>query len=424
MPSAMKDSHVPLIAAASVIAGGALLSWAVGMMPGGIFIMTVAGFAAILAIYAGTPTPEADDRATELLNAPATNRLPRLHSHPEFVDLFNALPDPLLIADQGRICAANAAALNLLGDFIIGADVRTAIRHPAAADILVATDSEPIPLEADLVGIGRAGQRWQMQTRPLPSGAMLIMLQDLTAQDAVERMRADFVANASHELRTPLAVILGTLETLHDPAAAADAAVRERFLASGETEARRMLRLVEDLLSISRIEASKGVQPSDPVDLAALCRTVVAELAVASDLAAGSITIDGPAQMLVPGDRAQLSQLVHNLVSNAIKYAGDAGPVTITLQPVSDTMVEMTVADRGEGIAAEHLPRLTERFYRVDTARSRAKGGTGLGLAIAKHIVQRHQGRLEIDSTVGEGTSVRVRLPALLPVATASEAGA
>ncbi len=402
----MTGERFPTFAAVVVLGGGALVCAIIGTPLSGILIMLAAAASAVIAIAAGQRGATA-----EAAPAPANIVSAALHQHDDFTQLIDVLDFPILVEGNGRVLAANARAKSVLGHFIVGADVRAAIRHPVAGDLVSQPERHVSAAPVDLIGIGAPGERWQMRVMPIANDTKLITLNDQTAHDAIERMRADFVANASHELRTPLAVILGSVETLRDPDAANDHAVRAKFLDNTEREGRRMLRLVEDLLSISRIEASKSQRPTDAVDMTQLCRTVIAELGSAGAGDATQINLEARGQTIVRGDRAQLSQLVHNLVSNAIKYGGDRGPVSVSLSHPTSDMAELRVTDSGEGIAPEHLPRLTERFYRVDTARSRAKGGTGLGLAIAKHIVQRHQGRLEIDSTIGVGTSVRVRLP-------------
>jgi two-component system phosphate regulon sensor histidine kinase PhoR len=244
-------------------------------------------------------------------------------------------------------------------------------------------------------------------------------LVDQTGNYAAERMRVDFVANASHELRTPLASILGYIETLGDEKAGADTAVRARFLKIMFDEARRMQRLVEDLISLSRIEAEKYRLPERAVDLAALIGEVRSELFDAQDARSNDIvaTLDQTVPPVI-GDRAQLSQMLHNLIGNAMKYGRPNTPVTVKLWRDPVGMVRISVTDEGEGIAPEHVPRLTERFYRVDPGRSRAAGGTGLGLAIVKHIVERHRGRLDVASIVGTGTTITVMLPAHIPAPT------
>ncbi|MBM3928343.1 MAG: ATPase, partial [Sphingomonadales bacterium] len=262
----------------------------------------------------------------------------------------------------------------------------------------------------ELVGLGARDQHWVMRVETA-ADHRLIHLSDRTASAAADRIRVDFVANASHELRTPLASLLGFIETLRE-GAGDEPAIRERFLSVMDDEARRMERLVGDLMSLSRIEAEKFRLPETPVDLAELGRDVCRELAAGGGTRGGDLTLDVTEPAGVLGDRVQLSQLMHNLVGNAMKYGRHGTPVAITVAPDGDAMVRITVADEGDGIAPEHLPRLTERFYRVDPGRSRAVGGTGLGLAIVKHIVERHRGRLQIDSTVGKGTTVTALLPA------------
>ncbi|RZM09543.1 MAG: ATPase, partial [Sphingomonas sp.] len=245
----------------------------------------------------------------------------------------------------------------------------------------------------------------------LGGGVVGPVVEGYDAHVAAERMRVDFVANASHELRTPLASIIGYAETLADEAGD-DPDLRRRFLRIVGDEARRMQRLVEDLLSLSRIEADKYRLPDQPLDLALLIEEVCAEFAAAGDPRAGDVacTVD-PDLPPVTGDRAQLSQLLHNLVGNAMKYGRPGTPVIVTAGRHRGG-VRVAVADRGDGVAAEHLPRLTERFYRIDAGRSRTVGGTGLGLAIVKHIAERHRGRLDLQSTLGVGTTIAVTFPA------------
>lgn len=327
--------------------------------------------------------------------------------------IITSITEPILLVVDGRVRVANAAARALLGEHVVGEDVRLAIRHPAAAERL--TPAAPDGA-TELVGLGSRDQRVQMQVSTLAPGQRLIHLIDRTTSFAAERARVDFVANSSHELRTPLAAIIGFIETLDDENAGADTEVRQRFLAVMMKEARRMQRLIDDLISLSRIEAEKYSLPGTPIDLHGLIEEVAAEIRDGAGDAQRDIELD-LVDTLPPitGDRAQLSQVIHNLVGNALKYGGLGEPVTIELHPRGTSLLRLAVIDRGEGIAAEHLPRLTERFYRVDPSRSRNMGGTGLGLAIVKHIVERHRGRLEIASTVGKGTTVSIFLPTAAP---------
>lgn len=372
----------------------ALAAWlAAGIEAGGIALvggvvaaMIAASPAEHVASHAFQPDPAADSIA----------------------DAIEAIFEPVLLVADNRVIAANRAARTLLGAHILGEDVRVAIRHPAAAErLLNPDDASGTPIQ--LVGLGARDQHWEMRVRTLPGGHRIIHLGDRTGSHAADRIRVDFVANASHELRTPLASILGFIETLED--AADDPETRTRFLGVMDNEARRMQRLIDDLMSLSRIEAEKYRAPDDSVDLPDLIDEVLAELATLAPDRAGDIIIDGDLVTPVRGDRIQLSQLLHNIIGNALKYGRPDTPVSVSLRSAGASMVRLSVTDESEGIAPEHLPRLTERFYRVDSSRSRAAGGTGLGLAIVKHIVERHRGRLDIASAVGAGTTVTILLP-------------
>src|SRR5579871_5286883 len=255
-----------------------------------------------------------------------------------------------------------------------------------------------------------------------------LLLHDLTAIKRTEQMRADFVANASHELRTPLAAVSGFIDTLKGHARD-DTQARDRFLDIMSVEAGRMRRLIEDLLSLTRIELNEHVRPSGVVSLEAIVREASAALMPLAQI--DNITVEvsaAPALPLVIGERDELIQLFQNLIHNAIKYGKAGGHVWVTLTTApgpggrgAGSMVSAVVRDDGEGIASDAVPRLTERFYRVDVKRSREKGGTGLGLAIVKHIVNRHQGRLTIESRAGEGSSFTVLLPSAPPESAVTE---
>jgi two-component system phosphate regulon sensor histidine kinase PhoR len=327
-------------------------------------------------------------------------------------DLLNAVDEPLLLVRGGRVVLTNPAARSVLGDHIDGADVRLAIRHPAAADLLAERQPRQSTAQTELAGLGEPDRRWVMKVTHLSDGARLIHLSDRSESHASEQMRTDFVANASHELRTPLATLLGFLETLQDDRAAGDPKTRSRFISIMFDEARRMHRLVDDLISLSRIEAERFSLPTEPVELLPLIEEVRTSCASIIEQKQSAIRVEGGGpEPVVLGDRSQLLQLLQNLLVNALKYGRNGTPVTVRFDAEQADMLRITVKDQGEGISQEHLPRLTERFYRVDPSRSRAMGGTGLGLAIVKHIVGRHRGRLDIRSKVGEGTEVRVSLP-------------
>lgn len=318
----------------------------------------------------------------------------------EFIDL------PALLIGGGCIDYANPAAMDLLGRHIIGEDVRVAIRNPAAVELLTSEEGGRIRLG----GLSVAGSRWELCCNRLPGGKKLVTLNDLSVQSSVARSHADFVANASHELRTPLASILGYVETLSEPDAGDDIETRDRFLGIIKREAQRMQALVEDLMSLSRIEAVKHDAPQERVDLVALTRQTIGEIPDKQDLHLDS----NVEEAIVAGDRGQLSQVLHNLIDNAKKYGTAGEPVHVSIESTESGWVNLTVTNTGEGIAPEHLPRLTERFYRIDTSRSREAGGTGLGLSIVKHIVERHRGRFDITSRPDAETTASIILRQLL----------
>ncbi|HYM30528.1 MAG TPA: ATP-binding protein [Candidatus Cybelea sp.] len=340
--------------------------------------------------------------------------------------VFDSLPDPLLILDADRrILRANDAAANLFGESLAGRELIQVLRHPAVLDAVQAVLAGgagsrqvefvlPVPvvreLSARAVGLVRGGER------PMA----ILTFQDLTAIKRAEQMRADFVANASHELRTPLATLIGFIETLQGPARD-DSEARQRFLGIMREQAERMARLIRDLLSLSQIELNEHTPPQNRVDVREAIGSVVDMLQMQA--AAKGMRIDTEAPAALPpvvGERDELIQVFQNLIDNAIKYGRPNTPVTVTVRlPRGDASrrigapaLAVSVSDRGEGIAREHLPRLTERFYRVDSARSRALGGTGLGLAIVKHVLNRHRGSLTIESEEGQGSTFTVFLPA------------
>ena len=324
-------------------------------------------------------------------------------------NLLAAFADPLLVVRDRRVLIANQAARDLLGAHIEGGDVRLAIRHPAAAEHLARDEDGDEPIRIELVGLGELGRPWELVISPLPGGSRLVRLIDQSQTRAAEQMRVDFVANASHELRTPLATLIGFIETLQDEAAV-DPATRQRFVGIMAGEAVRMRDLLDDLMSLSRIEADRFAAPREMVDLRPLIEEVRNAL---KPFAEGRpIRIErGSGDALVAGDRGQLAQMLNNLIVNALKYGRAGTQVRVRLADAGPDLISLSVIDHGDGIPADHIPRLTERFYRVDPGRSRQVGGTGLGLAIVKHIVLRHRGRLEIKSKPGVGTRVEVMLP-------------
>ena len=343
--------------------------------------------------------------------------------------LLDGLPEPvLLVGDDNRIRIANPAATELLGPRLEGQGALLVIRQPEAVQALQrAAAADPGQrFEARVTHNSPAGETtYRMvahRLSPDDDGAgtgagVLVSFLDISHVEEAEQMRRDFVANVSHELRSPLTVLSGFIETLQGPARN-DPAAQERFLDIMAQEARRMNRLVADLLSLSKVEANERVRPREQVVLGDVLRTTLAALRPQLEENAIRLQIDDDtAGASVPGDRDQLVQVVQNLVENAVKYGLAGGEVVIRLRSHSrwpgfpDAVLSLAVTDRGEGIDPIHVPRLTERFYRVDSHRSRQMGGTGLGLAIVKHIVNRHRGRLVIESERGKGSTFMVILP-------------
>ncbi len=321
-------------------------------------------------------------------------------------ELIEPIGTPLILVDGQRIIEANAAARAALGAHITGQDARIVLRHPEAIRLLDLGDDESVSIP----GFRGGRSLWQLTRRRIDEARWLIELQDRTAEADLSRAHTDFVANASHELRTPLSAIIGYVETLADNAGTIDPATAARFHATVLREARRMEGLVSDLISLSHVEAEKHGLPDETVDLGRLVERVAGESAALVGKERIALALPQGATA-VRGDRAQLEQLVRNLIDNALKYGASDSPVRVTLERLDPSRIKLAVADSGQGIAPEHLPHLTRRFYRTDPGRSRAAGGTGLGLAIVKHIVERHRGQLDIASTLGIGTTVTVQLP-------------
>ena len=342
-------------------------------------------------------------------------------------------PEPILVIDAGRaILRGNAAAKTLFHGDADGRGAGAMLDHKdvvqACARVFAGHGRQVVDIKLATIKPGGAMERHlRAQIELLPADTFekgqaakptaLLTITDLTEVRRAEQLRGDFVANASHELRTPLAVLLGFIETLTGPAADDPAAQRE-FLGIMQQQATRMARLVDDLLSLSRIELTEHAAPTRRVRLA----DVVGPIARALDLRAAergmvialTVAADLPE---VPGEPDELAQVAQNLIDNAIKYARADSEITVTVAPSPRLAggVMLKVRDRGEGIPKKHLSRLTERFYRVDKARSSRMAGTGLGLAIVKHVVNRHSGQLEIESKAGRGSKFTVHLPAPAP---------
>jgi two-component system phosphate regulon sensor histidine kinase PhoR len=347
---------------------------------------------------------------------PASAPIERSADPDDALAILDAIALPVLLLNHAQtVRHANAGARALLGEGLAGRALSALIRDPdvAAACAALAADNPQAQIEFVLPGEAQRRFLACLVWRQVRSGdgEIVLTLIETTAVQAAYRQRADFVANVSHELRTPLATLVGFIETLRG-AAKDDREARERFLGIMAEQAGRMTRLVADLLSLAKIEEIEAVPPTASVDVALVVRGVADALALQAK--AKDVTLDldlGPAPCLVVGDGDQLAQVFQNLIDNAIKYGRSATAVRVTLS-CADGRVRVAVADRGDGIPPDHIPRLTERFYRVDRGRSRVQGGTGLGLAIVKHILRRHRGSLEIDSAIGRGSTFTAVLPA------------
>jgi two-component system, OmpR family, phosphate regulon sensor histidine kinase PhoR len=413
----MRDSLVrlrtrlwPLLAGA--IAGGALVMfaghgpfwWVVGVA---LVVLLIVQFITLQEPTARADEEEADDPLAAL---PPMTRL-----------LLDQLPIPvMLLDDDERVLFGNQAMRGVLGAGLDRKRASSVLRNP---DVLWAIGEAREGRSADVpfslpVPIERHFQAYAARISGTPP-ATALLLHDLTVVRKSEQMRADFIANASHELRTPLAAVSGFIETLRGPAKD-DEAAREQFLDIMFVEAARMRRLIDDLLSLTRIEMNEHVRPEGRVALEGAVRQAVNALAPLAAQDNITVTVEAaPGLPPVTGEHDELVQLFQNLVHNAIKYGRENGQVKVILGLAPDSQVFAAVKDDGEGIAPNAVPRLTERFYRVDVKRSRERGGTGLGLAIVKHIVSRHQGRLSIESKLGEGSVFTVFLPAAPPAALA-----
>jgi two-component system phosphate regulon sensor histidine kinase PhoR len=376
----------------------------------------VAGFLGFVASVALLPRHDVEEAASAAVHSVSSARAV---SHMQV--MAAALPDPaILLNASGHVLFCNAPARGLFASLREGSHVASVIRTPEFLDAVNAA-----PLRGRAVTVTYAervpvGRRMAATVAPLARGSerhILVLLRDLTEIERINQMRADFIANASHELRTPLASLRGFIETLQGTAKD-DPSARERFLTIMAEQASRMTRLIDALLSLSRVEMNAHVPPSGLVNLNDVLdhiRDTIEPLASASG---GSLKVGRFTRAaIVRGDRDELVQVFQNLVQNALRYGVKGGGVRLEpkhMPPHGRQLGRYAVAviDEGPGIAPEHLPRLTERFYRIDVASSREKGGTGLGLAIVKHILNRHQGRLHIESTLGLGSTFTVFLPA------------
>ncbi len=336
--------------------------------------------------------------------------------HDLVAEFLAGLPLPaLMIGADERVVAANAAAETLLGPKLAGRHHAFVLRQPEVLAAISAATHTRRRAEARHVIPGPSHEVIHRVTAAAVGQGVLCSFEDQSDREQMDAMRRDFVANVSHELRTPLTSVLGFIETLRG-AAREDAVARERFLAIMQTEAERMVRLVRDLLQLSKVEAQERQRPTERHDIARLVLSAIHTLrpfAEANSVALILSGLDQPVEIFADSD--QITQVATNLVENAIKYGGQGKNVSISLTREDSPRgpkIRLSVRDHGEGIDSFHLPRLAERFYRVDGHRSREKGGTGLGLAIVKHIAHRHRGRLLVDSVVGQGSTFSILLPA------------
>ena len=384
-----------------------------------LFVATVASLIALM--LASLHATHESETSTDLSFPPRKTVRVNIMSSAQLVA---AMPDPALLLDSSvTIQHHNTAAESLFGKSLDGRALEHVSRDP---ELITAVEDALLHGERRIARIAWRGdvERHLMATIA-PLGAksgraadqVLITIRDLSEQHRVLEMRSDFIANASHELRTPLASVRGFIETLQGPARY-DETARDRFLTIMAAQAERMTRLIDDLLLLSRVEEKAYLAPTGKVDLDDVIADVVRTLLPIAD--ERKISISPPRanrSTLVVGERDELFQVFQNLIENAVKYGRDGGTVTVTRTqpappPGQPSRVTITITDDGPGIAPEHLPRLTERFYRVNADQSRKIGGTGLGLAIVKHVINRHKGELQIESQLGLGTTVRVTLPA------------
>ncbi len=397
-----------------------LSMWASGPLRDGILL--ACGLCVAAAALFAWPRGTLDKKASDMtgIGSSSENIL-------TWIDLAAAMPDPAIVLDEmSVILNYNAAARSLFDRLRPGVPLEHVNRDPELIAAVTGALQNGEKGTARLVPRGSAGQRLIATVAPLgaanqrPPIAALITIHDESEQHRLLEMRTDFIANASHELRTPLASVRGFIETLQGPARN-DEKARERFLAIMADQAERMTRLIDDLLLLSRVEEKANLKPTGRVDLNDLMEDVTRSISVFAEERNISIDVDAPENALIVamGDRDELFQVFHNLVENAVKYGRDGGTVKISLMKKTGARDErfparafVSIVDNGPGIAPEHLPRLTERFYRVSAEHSRRIGGTGLGLAIVKHVLNRHEGELTVQSVVGEGTTFKVVLPA------------
>ena len=407
----LSKARMPL-AISTAVFGGLWLTGLLGLAPALVSFVIVAA----ATIVAGA-NPEAASPTTK----------PQVAFDPPPRDaaigtVLTGLPDPAIALGIGdEVIAFNSRARTIAPALLPGEHISLALRTPQVLEAIRRARSTRTTQRAEFLERGATDRWYELVASPVAasrpaSDLLLLIFHDLTPLRRVEEMRADFVANASHELRTPLAALSGFIETLQG-SARDDVASRDRFLAIMRTQATRMARLIDDLLSLSRIELNEHLRPDKELDLIGIIRQVVDGLQTLARDRGVEIEVNTPAgPVLVLGIRDDLIRVFENLLENALKYGATGKRVLLTLSPGDPGRgqrdIRVAVRDFGPGIAPEHLPRLTERFYRVDVAASRTQGGTGLGLALVKHILNQHGGRLVIESTIGHGATFTAVIPA------------
>lgn len=408
------DARFVLTATALVLLGF-VLTGALSAVP------ALVGMAVILvaaALFWGSSRPAGRDAPSALPPAVLGDADPVLDV------VLAGIPDPVIALDRdGNVVAFNDSATAVAPALRRGEPASLTLRMPDVVEAVRRARSSGETQEVEFYERVPVDRWFQAVVTPVNIGAhpssgpalVLMTFRDLTPLHRVEEMRADFVANASHELRTPLAALSGFIDTLQGPARN-DPAARERFLPIMQAQATRMARLIDDLLSLSRIELSAHVRPETRVDVVPIVRQVADGLQTLARDRDVKVDVQAPSGVVVVlGDRDELLRVFENLIENALKYAASGKRVDIVLgegrTPDGGPEARVAVRDYGPGIPPEHLPRLTERFYRVDAGESRAQGGTGLGLALVKHILNRHRGRLTIESPPGAGATFTVHLP-------------
>jgi two-component system phosphate regulon sensor histidine kinase PhoR len=410
-----------LVAFANLSPWAALIAWPLGLL--GVFWRVIFNDQEI------EPLPEyplADTRAPLAAQAPLAAMAPAFPEPPQPPEptwraIIDSTTDPVMLIDRdGYVIHFNPPLADLFDKVRPGIPLTNLTRSPALLQALATLTPDErqriVQIEDRIPVLRKLSAIVTPVSMEDDSGLKLVVLRDLTAEQQHAQQRSDFIAHASHELRTPLASLKSMVETLQGPARD-DVSGRERFLAMMEAQASRMSRLIDDLLVLSRAEMRVHVPPTDRVDLAELIKSCAEQLRPLADGRGNEIIVEGfDAPIVVRGDRDDLFQIFQNLLQNAIKYGREDDEVRVTarrvVKPGRRDAVEIRVVDRGEGIAPEHLPRISERFYRVSATASRAKGGTGLGLAIVKYLLNRHKGRLDVESEVGKGSTFQVTLDA------------